>query len=1094
MYRTVSQLDAAGSALAAAYPQLCTQFMLPESSVRGRPVRALRLRAGGGNNRRGVLLVGGTHARELMNPDLLIELAVDLVASYRAGTDVVLGGRTWPAADIKLILETLDLYLLPCVNPDGRHFVMTIDGLWRKNLRDNPGTPCDGVDLNRNADLLWGVTEGQTSCDPCSDVYCGPSVFSEPETRNVRHLLDSHGIDSFADVHSYSELVLHPWGHAPTQTTDPTKRFTTLPATACQPIMDPSYAEYMPPRDLMRFESVGDRIVQAIADVRGRQYTREPGLGLYPTTGTLSDYAYARHIQDSTRRRTYGFTLETGPWQGSAAESFHPANPEPVKREAESGLLELIRQSICAIELIGRKLLDRDTEVVALRRVRDELGGTEEGRGWIALFEQLQAPLINIVLEDPELAGRAARLVAAAGAQVTDKGAILAPETTGEAREFMHALAERGPAELRDDLQAVQDRLRAFAGLSTAEIVRSLIELGPSDAFVPGDDGSGGILGENSPFEKSEFQGDRLSQVTVPPELEDDEHRKRWGLGETLEDRGPYMVELNVQHMNGLAGAATAFVNLFKKTLVPEGERAAGPPWHLVKISKTYFRCDMKLDEWKKLIAADEDDAVEQARKEAGQGANQGMDDFTYRSVYRLWPDFPVQASITRSLSTIKADAALRSFDATGENITWAVIDSGIDAGHWQFGSDSDHAVYDPRVRNLHRCFTPVNGQQLDDPDEDVVDGPPLTEEQRQSRLQEHRTHALQDPLGHGTHVAGIIAGRAPKDVEIVVLERRQNIASGDEDENRPKLRSSTRQRVVQSERERERFHGVAPECRLVSLRALDENGAGRSSNIVRALEYIRERLNDNPKLLRVQGVNLSVGYEFDAEMFACGQSPLCTEVNRLVRAGVVVVTAAGNTGYSSLSAGNRITRVGLSNTINDPGNAEDAITVGSTHREAPHTFGISYFSSKGPTGDGRLKPDLVAPGERIISCAAGSGLSKAWGMLESAPATGGDSTAPAQGALSGQGTQEGDGPAAAEDTGPQGRQKRAYYVEDSGTSMAAPHVSGAIAAFLSIRREFIGRPLEVKKTFLNAATPLGRERYFEGHGLVDLMRAIQSI
>ena len=70
----------------------------------------------------------------------------------------------------------------------------------------------------------------------------------------------------------------------------------------------------------------------------------------------------------------------------------------------------------------------------------------------------------------------------------------------------------------------------------------------------------------------------------------------------------------------------------------------------------------------------------------------------------------------------------------------------------------------------------------------------------------------------------------------------------------------------------------------------------------------------------------------------------------------------------------------------------------------------------------------------------------------------------------------------------------RAYYVEDSGTSMAAPHVSGAIAAFLSIRREFIGKPLEVKKIFLESAIPLGRERYFEGHGLVDLMSAIQSV
>ena len=57
---------------------------------------------------------------------------------------------------------------------------------------------------------------------------------------------------------------------------------------------------------------------------------------------------------------------------------------------------------------------------------------------------------------------------------------------------------------------------------------------------------------------------------------------------------------------------------------------------------------------------------------------------------------------------------------------------------------------------------------------------------------------------------------------------------------------------------------------------------------------------------------------------------------------------------------------------ITDPGNAELAITVGSTHKEMPHRYGVSYFSSRGPTGDGRPKPDLLAPGERIISCAAG--------------------------------------------------------------------------------------------------------------------------
>jgi serine protease AprX len=207
--------------------------------------------------------------------------------------------------------------------------------------------------------------------------------------------------------------------------------------------------------------------------------------------------------------------------------------------------------------------------------------------------------------------------------------------------------------------------------------------------------------------------------------------------------------------------------------------------------------------------------------------------------------------------------------------------------------------------------------------------------------------------------------------------------------------------------------------------------------------------------MLRVHGVNLSVGYDFDAQMFACGQSPLCVEVDRLVKSGVVVVAAAGNTGYGSVSAAEREAKVGLSNTINDPGNASLAITVGSTHRDAPHTFGVSFFSSKGPTGDGRLKPDLVAPGERITSCAARAKCEKMGIEVEEGVAA---------------------------------------YVDDSGTSMAAPHVSGAIAAFLSIRREFIQRPEEVKRIFLESATSLSRERYFQGHGLVDLMRAIQSV
>jgi subtilisin family serine protease len=181
-------------------------------------------------------------------------------------------------------------------------------------------------------------------------------------------------------------------------------------------------------------------------------------------------------------------------------------------------------------------------------------------------------------------------------------------------------------------------------------------------------------------------------------------------------------------------------------------------------------------------------------------------------------------------------------------------------------------------------------------------------------------------------------------------------------------------------------------------------------------------------------------------------------EVDRLVRSGVVVVVAAGNSGFSGLSlTAQNTTELGYRDvSINDPGNADLAITVGSTHRDMPHTYGVSFFSSRGPTGDGRLKPDLVAPGERIVSCAAGTFLKK----------------------------MEGKAPAGA----------KILYLEQSGTSMAAPHVSGAVAAFLSVRREFIGHPDKIKALFLANTIDLKRERSFQGHGMLDLLKVLQAV
>ena len=204
----------------------------------------------------------------------------------------------------------------------------------------------------------------------------------------------------------------------------------------------------------------------------------------------------------------------------------------------------------------------------------------------------------------------------------------------------------------------------------------------------------------------------------------------------------------------------------------------------------------------------------------------------------------------------------------------------------------------------------------------------------------------------------------------------------------------------------------------------------------------------------------------------------------------VVVVVAACNTGYASTFVDGRAVSSGMDLTINDPGNAEFAITVGSTHRDMPHVYGVSYFSSKGPTGDGRIKPDLVAPGEKIIS-ADSSQRRKARGLSLGPPDAGPtDNAAAVAGVLlSGPIPQVGPDSAGAKSTPLYGK-----YREDSGTSMAAPHVSGVIAAFLSVRGEYIGRPEEVKELFCASATDLRRERYFQGSGLVDIMRAIQSV
>ena len=355
--------------------------------------------------------------------------------------------------------------------------------------------------------------------------------------------------------------------------------------------------------------------------------------------------------------------------------------------------------------------------------------------------------------------------------------------------------------------------------------------------------------------------------------------------------------------------------------------------------------------------------------------------EFKGLDIERIWKNLSKRALIAQSAGTVQVRPAHLGYAATGKDITWAVLDTGIAARHPHFQrADGGNTVLE-QWDCTQRGF-PVR-HRPGDKAFDTLDG-----------------------NGHGTHVAGIIAGA-----------------------------------VKGSE-----YRGMAPDARLIGFKVLKDNGNGEDAYIIKALDQVAE-LNDAAGKLVIHGINLSLGGAFDPMSYNCGHTPLCQELRRLWNQGVLVCVAAGNEGYAVLEGEDGPIQSNMDLSIGDPANLEEGITVGSVHKTNPHTYGISYFSSRGPTADGRAKPDLVAPGERILSAA------------HNAPTT---AKTPDQ-----------------------------LYVEMSGTSMATPHVSGLLAGFLSVRREFIGYPEKVKEILLANCTDLERDPYIQGRGMPNLVKML---
>lgn len=237
------------------------------------------------------------------------------------------------------------------------------------------------------------------------------------------------------------------------------------------------------------------------------------------------------------------------------------------------------------------------------------------------------------------------------------------------------------------------------------------------------------------------------------------------------------------------------------------------------------------------------------------------------------------------------------------------------------------------------------------------------------------------DDNGHGTHVAGIIAGNGYSS--------------------------------------RGKYTGIAPEANILAVKALNRRGSGNMSDIIAAVEYVVETKDEyNTKILNLSfGSPANMSYEKD---------PLCKSVKRAKDAGLIVVAAAGNSGPNE-------------RTIVSPGISPDVITVGAVDDKRtvdPSDDEIASFSSRGPTREGLIKPNVVAPGVNINSLS----------------------------------NTELDG-----------------YKQMSGTSMATPLISGSIALLLNKYGSL--SPDEVKKKLMDSCIDLKDAPENQGSGLVNLQK-----
>ncbi|XP_068526269.1 carboxypeptidase A2-like [Anas acuta] len=284
IYHSLSSIYEELDNLASEYSNIVSKLQIGQSYEK-RPLYVLKFSTGG-SNRPAIWLDAGIHSREWVTQASAMWIAKKLASDY--GND----------PSITSLLDKMDVFLLPVTNPDGYEFTHTTNRMWRKTRSKHAGSLCIGVDPNRNWDAGFGGPGA--SSNPCSDSYRGPSANSEVEVKSVVDFIKNHGnIVAFLTLHSYSQLLMYPYGYKCTQ-----------------------------PADYAELDALGKAAANAIQSLHGTTFTvGSICTTIYQASGGSIDwsydygikYSFAFELRDTGR---YGFLLPASQIIPTAEETW----------------------------------------------------------------------------------------------------------------------------------------------------------------------------------------------------------------------------------------------------------------------------------------------------------------------------------------------------------------------------------------------------------------------------------------------------------------------------------------------------------------------------------------------------------------------------------------------------------------------------------------------------------------------------------------------------------------------------------------------------------------------------------------------------